>query len=86
MSASSVDEYIANLNAVNDAGIPPWAILLINSVKEVLCQLKNINGMMEKFELLEADVAITKNASDKLVVENDRLKDTGSFRATSFNF
>lgn len=75
MSASSVDEYIANLNAVNDAGIPPWAILLINSVKEVLCQLKNINGMMEKFELLEADVAITKNASDKLVVENDRLKD-----------
>ena len=73
MSATSVDEYITNLNNVNDAGIPPWAILLINSMKEVLCQLKNMNETMEKVNLLEADVAICKNASKKLVVENERI-------------
>lgn len=73
MSSESIDCTIEKLNNV-DQTIPPWAILIVNSMKEILCQLKNTNEMISKVNNLEANVEINKNVSERLVVENQRLK------------
>ena len=39
MSVESIDELITGLDAV-DATIPPWAILMISSMKVILDQIK----------------------------------------------
>ena len=74
MSNVSIQQVIDNLTTMDINSVPPWAILLIDSMKVVLSQLSNLNGIMEKINALESEVTISKNVSSNLANDNERLR------------
>ena len=75
MSASSMEDIIKKLESVEvDSNAPPWAILLIDSTKAILSQLNNLNGLVGKINKLESEAEISKNVSNQLSSDNQRLR------------
>lgn len=73
MSSVEIDDIITKLNEV-DQNIPPWANLIMSSMKVILLQLKNTNEFIAKINELETTVAISKNVTDKLNNELSTLR------------
>lgn len=75
MSTESIDNLIAGLNnAINDESIPSWAVIIISCSKEILNQLKEFRSLNHDVEELKSAIEITKNVSDRLIDDNERMR------------
>ena len=70
MSADTFNELFEKLDSVNDPSIPSCALLLVESFKVVITELKVINAVNKRISVLEDINAISINTTDYLNIEN----------------
>ena len=74
-SVRSSNELFEKLDYVNDPSIPPCALVLIESFKVVISELKVVNAVNKRISVLEEINANSINTTDYLNIENVRLND-----------
>ena len=62
----SLDAITVKLNDVNNASIPPWALLIMESMKAVICELQVVKVLASKINELESFKAVSENISENL--------------------
>ena len=70
-----INALITNLNSVDDSNIPPWALLLIESMKGLFTIFKSYNKLSQRVEKLESLNSVCENNTTLLHQENKRLND-----------
>ena len=73
MALETIDSIAVKLNAFNDSTIPAWALLLVESMKAVVSELKTVQGLTQRIIELESYKAINETVSSHLKEENMRL-------------
>ena len=67
-------QLISNINNVDKTNIPPWALVVLDSVKSILNVLNNIKSMTDKIDELESLAIVSKTTSDLLSTELEASK------------
>ena len=75
MSADSLNELFEKQDPINGPSIPPCALLLIESFKVVIAELKVLNAVNKRISMLEDINAISIYTTDYFKIENARLND-----------
>ena len=73
--STDLNDLFTKLDSVNDPSIPSWALLLFESFKVIITELKVLNDVNKRINLLEDINATSINTTDKLKTENARLND-----------
>ena len=71
----SLNTLITKLENVNDASMPNYAAVLIESMKVIVTHLKCFNDLSKKVSTLEDKISVNSQVSDTLQSENKRLND-----------
>ena len=71
----SLNTLITTLENVNDASMPNYAAVLIESMKVIVTHLKCFNDLSKKVSTLEDKISVNSQVSDTLQSENKRLND-----------
>ena len=53
MNTSGVNDLLNKFNDVNVSEIPPWALLIIESMKVLINEFKGINNVLNRLQVLE---------------------------------
>ena len=64
MTADTLNELFEKLDSINDPSIPSYTLLLIESFKVVISQLKVLNAVKKRISDLEDINAISINTTD----------------------
>ena len=64
MTADTLNELFEKLDSINDPSIPSYTLLLIESFKVVISQLKVLNAVKKRISDLEDMNAISINTTD----------------------
>ena len=72
--AQNVDELIKNLNDSVIQDIPPWAVLLMNTMKGLLNEFKELNGLVNRIATLEHEKIAHECQIDSLKTEITNLE------------
>ena len=78
-----MDKILDSLENVNDASMPLWARLLIDSMVLVIKELKCVSDLARRIEELESYKKINESTSESLCKENKRLNDRLTFLETT---
>ena len=70
-----VDALITKLKELNDPSIPPWALLLIQSVCLVLSDAKDANSLANRVNELEDFKSVSTKVTKTLKQESDHLRE-----------
>ena len=73
--STDLNDLFTKLDSVNDPSIPSWALLLFESFKVIITELKVLNDVNKRINILEDINATSINTTDKLKTENARLND-----------
>ena len=75
MDNDSLNTLITNLDSVHDDSIPPWALVLLQSMKGVINGLKVIDELVQRVTKLEDFKRVSETITTQLQDENKRLHD-----------
>ena len=73
MNTSGVNDLLNKFNDVNISEIPPWALLIIESMKVLINEFKGINNVLNRLQVLEDSKSISDNVTKLLQDDNTRL-------------
>ena len=73
MALNTIDSIAEKLNTFNDPSIPSWALLLVDSMKVVVSELKTVQNITQRLVELESYKTINETVSSHLQQENMRL-------------
>ena len=59
MNTSSVNDLPNKFNDVNVSEIPPWALLIIGSMKVLIYEFKGITNFLNRLQVLEDSKSIS---------------------------
>ena len=76
MDTSCVNDLLDKFNDVNVAEIPPWALLIIESVKVLINEFKGMKDVLNRLRILEDHKSISVNVTTLLQDDNKRLNET----------
>ena len=74
MDGNSLNQLTTKLDTI-DQSIPPWALLLIETMKGVITELQNFNELNKRVVTLEDKNAVAETITTNLSNENSRLND-----------
>ena len=74
MSSESLNELSISLDNINDNSIPPWALLLITSMKSLIDELKGFNELIHRVTRLEDFKAVSETVTARLDANSIRLE------------
>ena len=75
MDANKINDLINQFhNNEAEVEIPPWALLLFETLKELAKQIEAINGLSIKVKILEDSKAVHDRVTDELQNQNELLK------------
>ena len=75
MDNKALDEVIANFNTFDGSQIPPWASLIIEGMKVLTHQIKNLNTLSDRLQKLEEFRNVNEAVTSALQNDNARLKE-----------
>ena len=73
MDINKANDLITKLNNTNEC--PSWAIVLVEVMKEVLNEIKNISSLVNRVNELESCKVISDRVSDELKHQNKKLNE-----------
>ena len=74
MNSKTLDELIIKFNSCKNSENPPWAMTIIEGMIVLTEQIKNLNSLNERLQVLEEFKAVNEAVSETLKNENTRLK------------
>ena len=75
MDIDCLNQLIEKLDAVNDVSNPPWGLLLMQSIKDLINQLEGLTDITKRLSELEDIKAASENITVKLESENARFNE-----------
>ena len=69
----SLEDISEKLNSINDNSIPAWALLLMESMKVIINELKVVKDLAASVNVLESFKAVSEKVTSNLEKENSRL-------------
>ena len=73
MNNNGVNDLLYKFNNVNVSEVPPWALLIIGSMKVLINEFKGINNVLNRLQVLEDSKSISDNVTKLLQNDNTRL-------------
>ena len=71
---SSIDEIAIKLSDSNQE-IPPWALILMQSMQSILTEIKVVQDLTKRVKELESFKTVNERVTTNLQVENQNLND-----------
>ena len=68
----SLEDISEKLNSINDNSIPAWALLLMESMKVIIDELKVVKDLAARVNVLECFKAVSEKVTSNLENENSR--------------